>query len=134
MKEIHYIYPDATHSQTEAYTGTFIFSPNRYVIMYNPWTTERVPFENLSEPTQDEVMASFKTIVFNSGQYSYTDSTVSTQADIAKVPGFEGGQQFYEYNIENGVLDITMFDETYPDGTKPEWFGQLKVRFVLEKE
>ncbi len=134
MKEIHYIYPEATHSQMQAFTGTFIFTPKRYVILYNPWKNERKPFKKLSKPTNEEILASFKTIVFNSGSYTYTNSTVSTIADIAKVAGFEGGQQFYQYTIKDNVLDITMFDETYPDGKKPDWFGKLKVRFVLTRE
>ncbi len=28
---------------------------------------------------------------------------------------------------------LTMFDETYPNGTKPEWFGRYVTEFVLER-
>ncbi len=134
MKEIHYIYPDKIHSQPKAYTGTFVFTPKRYVIMYNPWKTKRAPFKEISHPSSEEILASFKTIIFNSGSYTYNEKQLSTQADMAKVVGFEGGQQFYNYTIQENILDITMYDETYPDGKKPQWFGKLKVRFILEKE
>lgn len=134
MKEIHYIGADATHSQTEAFEGTFMFTPKRYMIMYNPWKNPRVAFESLSKPTDKEIIASFKTIVYNSGSYIHDANTVTTTASIAKVPGFEGGKQFYEYSISGNRLDITMFDETYPDGSKPEWSGKTTVRFVLIRE
>ncbi|MCB0279049.1 MAG: lipocalin-like domain-containing protein [Calditrichaeota bacterium] len=134
MKEIHYIYPDSTYSQPQAFTGRFLFTKNHYSIMYNPWTNERIPFQILSKPSDAEILASFKTIVFNSGSYLQSDSTITSTADIAKVPGFEGGKQFYRYKITGDQLDITMFDETYPDGKKPDWYGKLNVRFVLQRE
>lgn len=134
MKEIHYIYSDSTYSMDVAHMGTFLFTPKRYVIMYTPWKTSRQPFEDISKPKEKEMIASFKTIVFNSGSYTQTDSTITSTADIAKVPGFEGGKQFYRYSIKNNLLDITMFDESYPNGDKPAWYGKMKVRFVLNRE
>jgi hypothetical protein len=134
MKQIDYIYADKTHSVEQALMGTFMFTPKRYVIMYNPWKNPRMAFKSLAKPSDSEIIASFKTIVYNSGSYTLTNSAVTTIADIAKVPGFEGGQQFYNYKLENDRLEMTMFDEIYPNGDKPEWFGKLKVRFILQKE
>ncbi|MCK8481138.1 lipocalin-like domain-containing protein [Psychroserpens algicola] len=134
MQEIHYIYTDTTYVGKPITYGTFVFAPKRYSLLYNPWTTERKAFDTLSKPTDAEIKAAFQSIVFNSGSYIYTDSTVTTTADMAKVPGFEGGQQFYTYTIKNDMLDIMMFDETYPDGNKPEWYGKLKVLFKMKKE
>lgn len=134
MEEINYIYPDTTYKVSPANVGTFIFADYRYIIMYNPWRTERTPFKTLSKPTQNEMIHAFKTLVFNTGKYVFTDSTITTTADIAKVPGFEGGKQYYRYTIEDDVLYITMYDETYPNGDKPEWYGKLQINFVLKKE
>lgn len=134
MQEIHYIYADTTYIGKPITYGTILFAPKRYSLLYNPWTTERKAFDTLSKPTDQEIKAAFQSIVFNSGSYEYTDSTVITTADMAKVPGFEGGKQFYRYSIENDQLDIMMYDETYPNGEKPEWFGKLKVLFKMKKE
>lgn len=134
MKEIHYIYTDTTYVGSPITYGTILFTPKRYSLLYNPWTTERKAFENLSKPTDEEIKAAFNSIVFNSGSYVFTDSTVTATADMAKVPGFEGGKQFYTYSIESNNLDIMMFDETYPNGDKPEWFGKLKILFKMKKE
>ncbi len=134
MQEIQYIYADTTYIGKPITYGTFLFTTKRYSLLYNPWTSERKAFKELSKPTDEEIIGAFKSIVFNSGGYTYTDSTVTTTADMAKVPGFEGGNQFYTYQIDGSKLDIMMFDETYPNGDKPEWFGKLKILFKLIKE
>lgn len=134
MKKIHYIYTDTTYIGDPINYGTFIYTPKRYCILYNPWTDKRKAFDTLSKPTNKEIKSAFNSIVFNSGQYTYTDSTITSIADIAKVPGFEGGKQYYKYRINNDTLQITMFDETYPNGEKPKWFGKLNVKFYLTKE
>lgn len=134
MQEIHYIYKDTTYIGKPITYGTFVFAPKRYSLLYNPWTTPRKAFDTLSKPTDKEIKAAFQSIVFNSGSYNFTDSTLTTIADMAKVPGFEGGKQYYNYKIKDSLLEITMFDETYPNGNKPEWFGKLKVAFKMIKE
>lgn len=134
MQEIHYIYADTTYIGKPITYGTILFTPKRYSLLYNPWTTKRKAFDTLSKPSDKEIKAAFKSIVFNSGSYIFTDSTVTTTADMAKVPGFEGGKQYYKYNIDKEKLAIMMFDETYPNGDKPEWFGKLKIKFKMIKE
>ena len=133
MKEVHWKTADTTYSIHKAEPGIFFFTDKSYAIMWTPSDKPRVPFKVLSKPTDEELMAGFRTVVFNAGSYSYTDSTVTATAFIAKVPGFEGGKQFYRYHITGDVLSLTMFDETYPDGTKPEWFGRYVTEFILEK-
>jgi len=123
MQEIHYIYADTTYIGKPITYGTLLFTPKRYSLLYNPWSSERKAFKILSKPTDAEIKAAFQSIVFNSGSYVFTDSTVTTTADMAKVPGFEGGKQYYKYTIKDSIFNLMMFDETYPDGTKPEWFG-----------
>lgn len=110
-----------------------MLTPERYSIIWTPSRQPRAPFKILSKPTENEIKSGFGSIVFNSGTYQMADSTITTQAILAKVPGFEGGQQFYDYSFENDFLILTMYDETYPDGNKPDWAGKWKTKFVLEK-
>ncbi len=124
----------ATYSINEAQPGIFIFTDDSYAISWTPTDTPRVPFKNLSKPTDEELIAGFRSIVFNAGNYSYTDSTAVAIPIIAKVPGFEGGKQFYRYRIDGSILHLTMYDETYPDGEKPGWFGRYVTEFVMEKK
>lgn len=133
MTAIHWITADTTYSVHEAQPGIFMIDSSKYTIMWTPLNEPRTPFENLSEPTDEEMKAGFRSIVFNGGTHEMTDSTLTTTAQIAKVPGFEGGQQFYKYSIDNNQLTMIMFDETYPDGTKPSWYGKYQTKFIFTK-
>ncbi|GAB5523206.1 MAG: hypothetical protein Roseis2KO_10780 [Roseivirga sp.] len=134
VQEIHYIQADTIIKVEKVHGGRVTFSENNYHLLYNPWINPRKPFEKLAKPTKEEMIYGFQTLVFNSGTYVYTDSTVVTTADIAKVPGFEGGIQYYNYRLKGEELELTMYDETYPDGNKPEWYQKLKVLFKLVRE
>ena len=132
---IKYHYPDTTYVVNQIKYGRFIFNKKNYAVMYNPMMNERTPFKNLSKPADLEIKKAFQSIVFNSGSYAIEDNTIHAIPDIAKVPGFENGHQYYRIEIigsEN--ISLTMFDETYPDGNKPEWYGKIKIQFLLEKE
>ncbi|NJB71643.1 hypothetical protein GGR42_002105 [Saonia flava] len=133
MSSIHWISKDTTYTIESAQPGIFMIDENRYSIMWTPIEGPRTPFKVLSNPTDDEIKAGFRSVVFNAGSYIMTDSTLTTTAKIAKVPGFEEGLQFYTYKIQKNALELTMIDETYPDGTKPEWSGTWKTKFEFEK-
>jgi hypothetical protein len=133
MQTIKWITKDTTYTIEKSQPGIFIFSKDHYSIMWSPIKKQRLPFKKLSNPTKDEIISRFKSIVFNAGSYSYTDSTVTSTAFVAKVPGFEGGKQFYRYKIVGEQMTITMFDETYPDGNKPKWSGKYSTQFILKK-
>ncbi|HQV31024.1 MAG TPA: lipocalin-like domain-containing protein [Calditrichia bacterium] len=133
MTSIHWVTKDTTYSIEEAQPGLLLINPSRYAIMWTPTDEPRVPFQKLSAPTDEELKAGFRSIVFNAGRYQYTDSTLTTEAMIAKVPGFEGGKQYYRFTLTGDQLTLTMFDETYPDGKKPEWFGRYVTTFLLKR-
>ena len=133
MTEVHWVSEGETFSIPDAQPGLFLFTPESYSIMWTRTKEPREAFKNLSAPTDDEMKAGFRSVVFNGGRYTFSGDTVTTVATIAKVPGFEGGKQFYRYTIEGDTLRLTMFDETYPDGAKPEWAGTWETEFVLER-
>jgi len=132
--EVQYMYTDTTYIVNDIDYGRFLFSDENYALMYNPYMQKRSPFINLSKPEDTEVISAFKTIVFNSGSYTIERDVIKTIADIAKVPGFEGGQQYFRIKALGKELELTLVDETYPDGGKPQWFGKLEVNFLLKKE
>jgi len=134
VQEIHYQYQDTIYTMKDEDHGRFIFSNQNYALMYNPRMQARKPFVNLSKPEPEEISYAFASIVFNTGSYVLNNNIITTTADIAKVPGFEGGNQFYTMNLSDDTLELVMHDETYPDGKKPDWFGKLKIKFILKKE
>ena len=133
MTSIHWMTSDTTYSIPKAQPGLFMIDSARYSIMWTPQEEPRIPFVNLSQPTPEEMQAGFRSVVFNGGSYVMTDSTLTTTAQIAKVPGFEGGKQYYRFTLDQDQLTLIMFDETYPDGTKPSWYGMYQTKFVLNR-
>lgn len=133
MQAVHWIHAGGRNSVSPAQPGLFLFTDRRYAIMWTPTRSPRTAFQALAKPTDAETIAGFRSVVFNAGSYAYTDTTVTTTAQIAKVPGFEGGQQHYRYTLEGETLTLTMFDETYPGGAKPEWAGKVQTQFVLRR-
>ncbi|WP_395376577.1 lipocalin-like domain-containing protein [Marinicella sp. W31] len=133
MREVHWFSDEQTYSIEEAQPGLFIFEDQRYAIMWTALKEPRAAFEILAQPTPEEVIESFKSVVFNAGSYAINGAQITTTAYIAKVPGFEGGQQFYNYTIEEDILTLTMYDETYPNGEKPNWAGKVQTRFVMQR-
>ena len=59
---------------------------------------------------------------------------MTVSPDLARVPGFEGAKQQYRYTIHEDQLSLTLFDETYPNGKKPEWYGKLQIRLQFQQE
>jgi len=134
FSSIDWIYADTTYSIATAQPGIFTLTEDHYTIMWTPTRSPRAPFSILSKPTDAETIAGFRSVVFNGGTYELSDDRLTTTALIAKVPGFEGGTQYYRYNIDGDKLELTMYDETYPDGTKPEWFGSMETKFTLKRK
>ncbi len=133
MQSFYWMSKDTTYAREDVHPGIFLFTDKSYSIQWTPTSKAREKFSILSKPTDEEIIAGFKSVVFNSGSYISTGSTVVATAYIAKVPGFEGGKQFYSYDIKGDILSLTMYDETYPDGKKPDWVGKWKTKFVLKR-
>lgn len=133
LKETQFVMSDTTHKYKPAQKGLLIFTPTHYSIMWVTTKSPRQAFQILAKPTDEEAIAGFKSIAFNSGTYHFTDKTLETKAEIAKVPGFEGGKQIYEVSFSGNQLIMSMKDEIYPNGTKPDWVGKMSIRLIWEK-
>jgi len=133
MEKVAWKSPDTTISIEKAQPGVIMFTPKRYSLIWTPIKEKRKAFEILARPTEEEILAGFRSVVFNSGTYSFTDSSITTTALLAKVPGFEGGRQFYRYSLEKDLINLIFYDEIYPNGSKPEWSGKWETHFTLKR-
>lgn len=131
LKEVHWISPDTTVSINRAQPGLFLFTRDSYSMMWTPLDQKRESFRDLSAPTESEIRSGFSSIVFNAGRYKISDSTLTTTAQVAKVNGFEGGKQFFQYTIQQDSLVPRLVDEQYPNEEKPQWSGIWETMFVL---
>jgi len=133
VESIAWITPDTTYRIKEAQPGILMISSTRYSFIWTPTDEPRKPFKVLAEPTAEEFKAGFTSIVFNAGRCQIKANQMINTAEIARVPGFEGGEQVFNWELNNNVLTLTMYDETYPNGEKPKWLGKLKTEFVLTR-
>lgn|GEM_PF-1877382 len=133
VKSISWINSNTSYVFENAQPGMFMVDATRNSTMWIPTRRPRVPFDKLSTPSDEETIAGFRSVVVNAGTYAYTDSTLTTTAMIAKVPGFEVGTQYYPYSIVQDQMELTMFDETYPDGSKPDWAGTFVTQFTMSR-
>ena len=133
VEEIYWKTPDTTYAIKNAQPGIFMVTETRYSMMWTPTQYSRIPFKKLAYPTDEEILTGFRSIVFNSGTYTMTDSMFHIKATIAKVPGFEGGTQSFKYKLYGDGLELNMIDETYPNGDKPDWYGHVETTFKLSK-
>lgn len=133
ISSIKWIYPDTTYHLQNPQPGFLQFSKKRYSFIWTPSENTRTPFVKLAHPTAEEMQNGFKSVVFNAGTYTIENDKIIVTAEIAKVPGFEGGIQIFEYQLDGDHLTYVMVDETYPSGEKPAWYGKLKTEFKLIK-
>lgn len=133
VQEIHWVGKEQTRSIVPAQPGQLLLTDTHYSLVWTTTPAPRVPFKLLAQPSDDEIKAGFQSIAFNAGTYESSGDTLTTTAAIARVPGFEGGRQFFRWQLEGDRLTLTMFDETYPDGSKPAWFGKMEVRLVFKR-
>jgi len=129
--DIKWIYPDTTYHIDHPQPGFLQFTSTRYSFIWTPSSTPRTPFVKLSAPTAEEMQAGFRSLVLNAGTYVQTNEQITIEAEVAKVPGFEGGVQVFDYALSGDTLHYEMIDETYPDGTKPGWAGKMRTAFKL---
>ena len=133
LEEVNWVSKDTTHILKRNKLGILLITDESYGIIWSPTQDDRIPFKKLSNPTDEEVLNGFSSIVFNAGTYIKTDSTMTSTSTIAKVPGFEGGKQFYNYELEGNLLTLIMYDEVYPNGEKPKWSGIWQTMFLFKK-
>ncbi len=133
VTDISWVYPDTTYRIAEPQPGFLQFSANRYSFIWTPTVAPRTPFAVLAQPSPEEMQMGFRSIVLNAGTYTRSTDQVIVTAEVAKVPGFEGGIQVFDYSLNGDTLSYSMVDETYPDGDKPAWFGKMTTVFELVK-
>lgn len=110
--------------------GLFVFGDDYYSIAWIPRPEPRIAFSTPWQPTDEEIKSAYETVLFNTGTYELTDTTLTTRPVISKVPDLSGGHAVYQCRIEQDVLWLTMIDEYSVDGSQAPWVGN--VRFPLK--
>ena len=110
--------------------GLFIFTPNHYSMLW-VLSTKTEPFAERWNPTDDEKIKRFNSLIINSGTYEIKDSTLTTYPVVARIPELMGGEQLCEYRLESDTMWLKFVDEYSFDGIQAPWVASGGIVLTL---
>ena len=103
--------------------GLYIFRTDYYSAVYAPGTDQRIKSELSFQPTPEEMIVQYESIIVNTGTYEINGSTVTFRPIIAKSPGFVGGHQTSTFRVEGDTLVLSYDTLVSVDGISPPDLG-----------
>jgi len=96
--------------------GLFIFTDGYYSAVYSLGADPRPLSAAAFDPTSEEMIAQHETIIVNTGTYETDGSTITFRPVVAKSPEFIGGHSKMDFQIDEGVLTLTVQSVLSADG------------------
>ncbi len=87
--------------------GLFIFTEGYYSAVYSLGADPRPLSAAGFNPTSEEKVAQYDTIIVNTGTYEASGSTITFRPMVAKAPEFIGGHSTMDFQIDDDVLTLT---------------------------
>ena len=112
-----------------------IFTASHYSLIWMPGTTGMRAFKQRWLPTDEEKIQRYGEIVANAGTHTPSDSTITLQPVVSRVPEFmAGGRLLYEYRVQGDTLILTSLDEYSYDGIQaPSAAAGNRVKLTLKR-
>lgn len=108
--------------------GQFIFTDRHYSAVFSPARDVREKSVIAFQPTADEMVAQYQSIIVNAGTYEISGSTVTFRPIIAKSPGFVGGHQTSTFTLRGDTLILSAAAVVAADGVAaPNVGGSLTL-------
>ena len=111
----------------------YVFTKKHYSIIWMPGRELQKNYAKRWQPTSEEKVQSYNSIIVNAGTYSIEENVITTKPVIAKTPDFIGGYAKFEYEVEGNVLKLTRIDTMSNDGIQDAGALQVKTTLVLER-
>jgi len=107
--------PDSSFTISNPQPGLYLFTEGHYSMMYVPTGEPRpldegdVPMLGALAPTDAEMIASWETIIANSGSYTTDGSTLTTRPMVAKSANLmaAGGPLTMTFQVMGDMLHVT---------------------------
>ena len=99
--------------------GLFIFTEGHYSAVYSLGADPRPLSAVGFNPTSEEKVAQYDTIIVNTGTYEASGSTITFRPMVAKSPEFIGGHSTMDFQINGDVLTLTVQSVVAADGVSP---------------
>ena len=106
-----------------AQPGLYIFTESHYSAVFTFGGEPRVKSAISFQPTTEEMMAQYETIIVNTGAYEIAGGTVTFRPILAKSPGFVGGHQVSAFRVQGDTLFLSQDELVAVDGVSPTDFG-----------
>jgi ketosteroid isomerase-like protein len=100
--------------------GQFIFLDGRYSAVYTVGVTERRKSVEAFDPTEEEMVEQYDTIIVNSGTYQVEGNELTLRPLVAKSPEFIGGSSTMEFSVNGDTLTTKIRQLTSANGISPE--------------
>jgi hypothetical protein len=111
----------------------FIFTEHHYSMMWLPSVESQKPFAQRWDPSDQEKIERFNSLIVNAGTYEIEEATLTAHPVVARIPDFVGGKLVCEYRIENGTMWLKFLDEYSFDGVQAPWVKDGGLTLILER-
>jgi hypothetical protein len=131
VAEVKTVTADSESTNSTPLPGLYIFTQGHYSAVWSTSDAPRQMYEDRWQPTADEKIAAYDSIVVNAGTYELKGSDLVTKPIMARVPGFGGGKALWKYRVDGDDLYLEMFEEYTKDGIRAEWLDYSIFRSSL---
>ena len=131
IAEVKTVTADGESTNSSPLPGLYIFTQDHYSAVWSTSDTPRQMYADRWQPTADEKIAAYDSIVVNAGTYELDESDLITKPIMARVPGFGGGKALWKYRVDGDVLYLEMFEEYTKDGIRAEWLDHVHFPIKL---
>ena len=107
---IQNVLPQGKFTNSNPQPGLFIFTGDYYSMVWMPRTVKLPDNKQIWQPTDQEKVDQFNSIIVNSGSYTISDSLLLTVPMVAKTPEFIGGKATYRWSFDNDTLSIAVLN------------------------
>lgn len=133
VEEIHTVGPDLNATNSDPQPGIYIFTPGYYSMIWSPGREPRLDSATLWEPTDQEKIRDFNTIVVNSGTYEMSDSVLVVHPLTAKTPEYVGGRATYLCRFDGDSVELVLLDTFAHDGTEDQGIARYRTTLRLRR-
>jgi len=107
---IQTVLPQGKFTNRNPQPGLFIFTRDYYSMVWMPRTAKLPDNKQIWQPTDQEKVDQFNSIIVNSGSYIISDSLLTTIPLVAKTPEFIGGKATYRWSFNKDTLSIAVLN------------------------
>ncbi|MDX1647689.1 MAG: lipocalin-like domain-containing protein [Longimicrobiales bacterium] len=124
--------PEGAPPIDPAQPGMYIFTADHYSAVYTPGPEPRSKAATSFQPTPEEMVDQFQSIIVNAGRYEIDGASITFRPIIARSPGFVGGRLTGAFDVSGDTLTLRherLFDQ---EGAELSEFGERLTLVRIE--